>query len=109
MVVKSVAINAYQSAMDARRTSVDSKVTQSLKKAPTPVKDFSDTLSESIKGVNDLQTEKKQMIQEFDSGKTQNVHELMISLQKASLTMQMTGAVRSKLMSSYQEIMRMTF
>lgn len=109
MVVKSVAINAYQSAMGVRGKSVEEKVAQSLAKAPKPAKGFSDTLTDSIKGVNDMQSEKKMMIEEFASGKSQNVHELMITMQKAGLAMQMTGAVRGKIMQSYQEIMKMPF
>jgi len=109
MVVKSVAINAYQNAMGMRAKSVEDKVAKSLSKAPAPVKGFSDTLTESLKGVNQLETEKKKMIEEFASGKAQNVHELMITMQKAGLAMQMTGAVRGKIMQSYQELMRMPF
>ena len=45
----------------------------------------------------------------FASGKTQNVHELMISLQKAGLAMDMTSAVRNKVMNAYQELMRIQF
>ena len=109
MIVKSVAINAYQNAMDVRRRSVDNTVSKALKKPQAPAQDFKDTLTDSLKTVNDMQSEKKMMIEEFASGKKQNVHELMISMQKAGLAMQMTGAVRSKLMQSYQEIMRMPF
>lgn len=109
MVVKSVAINAYQNAMDLRRRSVESRVTDSLRKAPEPVKGFNETLKESLKSVNDLQTEKSAMIDEFASGKSQNVHELMISMQKAGMAMQLTGAVRSKIMASYKELMTMPF
>ena len=109
MVVKSVAINAYQNAMDIRRRTVDNTVGKSLKKPQEPVQGFGDTLKDSLKTVNDMQSEKKQMIEEFASGKNQNVHELMISLQKAGLALSMTSAVRSKIMSSYQELMRMQF
>ncbi|WP_319468483.1 flagellar hook-basal body complex protein FliE [uncultured Pseudodesulfovibrio sp.] len=109
MVVKSVAINAYQNAMDVRRKSVNNTVTKSLAKPQEPVQDFSETLKESVHKVNDMQAEKKMMIEEFASGKKQNVHELMITMQKAGLAMSMTSAVRNKLMSSYQEIMRMPF
>jgi flagellar hook-basal body complex protein FliE len=49
------------------------------------------------------------MIDEFASGKSQNVHELMISMQKAGMAMQLTGAVRSKVMASYKELMQMPF
>ncbi|WP_272700395.1 flagellar hook-basal body complex protein FliE [Desulfovibrio sp. Fe33] len=109
MVVKSVAINAYQSAMDLRRRTVDSTVSESLKKPQEPVRSFNDTLKSSLVKVNDLQSEKKVMIEEFASGKSQNVHELMIAMQKAGMAMQMTGAVRSKVMSAYKEIMQMPF
>jgi len=109
MAITSVAINAYQNAMDVRRKSVDSSVANALKKPQAPVQDFKDTLTDSLKTVNEMQSEKTTMIEEFASGKKQNVHELMITMQKAGLAMQMTGAVRSKLMQSYQEIMRMPF
>ena len=109
MVVKSVAINAYQNAMDVRRKSLNSTVAKTLTKPQAPATDFKDTLKDSLKTVNDMQAEKKVMIEEFASGKKQNVHELMITMQKAGLAVQMTGAVRSKLMQSYQEIMRMPF
>jgi flagellar hook-basal body complex protein FliE len=109
MVVKSVAFNAYQNAMDIRRRTVDTKVAQSLTKPQEPVTSFQDTLKTSLVKVNDLQETKMDMIEEFASGKTQNVHELMISMQKAGMAMQMTGAVRSKIMTAYKEIMQMPF
>jgi flagellar hook-basal body complex protein FliE len=109
MVVKSVAINAYQNAMDIRRRSVDNTVAKRLKKPQEPVEGFGDTLKKSLDSVNEMQSEKKTMIEEFASGKNQNVHELMITLQKAGLAVSMTSAVRSKLMSAYQEISRMQF
>lgn len=109
MVIKSVAINAYQNAMDVRRRSVDNTVANRLQKPQTPAQGFNDTLKDSLSKVNNMEAEKRTMIEEFASGKTQNVHELMITVQKAGLAMQMTGAVRSKIMSSYKEIMAMPF
>jgi flagellar hook-basal body complex protein FliE len=109
MVVKSVAFNAYQNAMDIRRRTVDSTVAESLKKPQAPTTSFQDTLKSSLVKVNDLQETKETMIEEFASGKTQNVHELMISMQKAGMAMQMTGAVRAKIMTAYKEVMQMPF
>ncbi|MGL1864070.1 MAG: flagellar hook-basal body complex protein FliE [Pseudodesulfovibrio sp.] len=109
MVVTSVAINAYQNAMAVRRKAVDNTVSNALQKPQAPVQEFKDTLKESLQNVNEMQAEKKMMIEEFATGKKQNVHELMITMQKAGLAMQMTGAVRSKLMSTYQEMMKMQF
>ncbi len=36
-----------------------------------------------------------------------DVHDAMIALQRADLTLQLTVQVRNKLVSAYQEIMRM--
>ena len=62
---------------------------------------------DSLAQVNDMQLEKKAMIESFAAGETQNVHELMIHIQKAGVAMSMTSAVRSKVMQAYQEVMRM--
>lgn len=72
-------------------------------------KPLSATVTDSLKKVNDLQAEKNMMIEEFASGRTQNVHELMISLQKAGLAMRMTSAVRNKVMQAYRELAQMQF
>ncbi|GAB1410720.1 hypothetical protein MASR1M90_18740 [Desulfovibrionales bacterium] len=70
---------------------------------------FSETIGESLGKVNEMQAERNRMIEEFASGKSENVHELMISLQKAGLAMDMTSAVRNKIMNAYQELMRIQF
>ena len=38
---------------------------------------------------------------------TGDVHDAMIAMQRADLTLQLTVAIRNKLVSAYQEIMRM--
>lgn len=72
-------------------------------------KSFAQTIEESLAQVNEMQIEKGKMIEDFASGKSQNVHELMITLQKAGLAMDMTSAVRNKVMQAYQELMRIQF
>jgi len=56
-----------------------------------------------------MQGEKSKMITSFASGETQNVHELMITLQKAGLAVSMTSAVRNKVMEAYRELSRIQF
>ncbi|MDD4731895.1 MAG: flagellar hook-basal body complex protein FliE [Desulfovibrio sp.] len=106
-MIKNVAMQAYRNAMqDAQELSRQVRSTTEKKE---PVEGFGETLSQSLGKVNQMQGEKSLMIEEFASGKTQNVHELMITMQKASVAMQMTSAVRGKIISAYQEIMRMPF
>ncbi len=71
--------------------------------------DFTETLKKSLTRVNSMQTEKNQMITAFAAGENQNVHELMIAMQKAGIAMQLTTAVRGKVMEAYKELMHMPF
>ncbi len=107
MAVSPLAIKAYSAASELLNNSksLDAK-NKSTKEA---TQSFASTIEESLAKVNEMQTEKSLMIQDFATGKNQNVHELMISLQKAGLAMDMTSAVRNKVMQAYQEIMRIQF
>ena len=46
---------------------------------------------------------------DFASGRNQNVHELMITMQKSSLAMKLTTAVRGKVLEAYKELSKMQF
>lgn len=108
MAIRNVAMQAYTNAIQNQQK-FDKKFDKTMDLNKAEPNSFSNTLTDSIKSVNELQGQKKAMIEEFASGKTQNVHELMISLQKASVAMTMTSTVRSKVMSAYQEVMKMPF
>lgn len=73
------------------------------------VRSFSDTMKESLSTVNTLRKQSVSMVEDFATGKNQNVHELMIAMQKASLATSMTSAVRSKLLEAYKEVIKMPF
>lgn len=70
---------------------------------------FTDTLKNSLHQVNELDKAKAEAIEDFASGRNQNVHDLMITMQKSSMAMKMTSAVRGKLLEAYKEIARMQF
>ena len=75
----------------------------------TPSNSFGDTIKGSLNKVNALQSAKAQAIDDFASGRSQNVHELMITMQKSSLAMKLTSAVRGKVLEAYKEISKMQF
>jgi len=108
MAIQNIAFKAYQNAVQTGKISGATKI-QGPSKTKDQVSPFTDTLKDSLKKVNDLQREKHSMIEEFASGEKQNVHELMISLQKAGLAMRMTSTVRNKVMEAYKELSRMSF
>jgi len=75
--------------------------------APETRPGFKEALTESIKKVNELQLEADRSMEELATGKTSNIHETMIAIQKAGLSFKMLMQVRNKIMTAYQEIMRM--
>lgn len=70
---------------------------------------FAQTLADSLVRVNDLQQAKADAVDDFASGRNQNVHELMITMQKSSLAMKLTTAVRGKVLEAYKELAKMQF
>lgn len=107
MAVSPMAIKAYSAASDLLNNS--KKLDAGKRTTAEATRSFAETIEDSLAQVNEMQSEKSRMIQDFASGKSQNVHELMISLQKAGLAMDMTSAVRNKVMQAYQELMRLQF
>lgn len=77
--------------------------------AVTPDNSFTNTVKNSLNQVNELENAKAQAITDFASGRSQNVHELMITMQKSSMAMKLTSAVRGKILEAYKEIARMQF
>lgn len=74
-----------------------------------PDNSFTNTIKGSLNRVNELEQAKAQAIDEFASGRNQNVHELMITMQKSSMAMKLTSAVRGKILEAYKEIAKMQF
>lgn len=68
---------------------------------------FGKMLMDVIKEVNAAQTEAGNMKDSFMSGQQVELHELMISMERAGTAMELTLQVRNKLLEAYQEISRM--
>ena len=69
---------------------------------------FADLLKSSIDAVNEAQTSASDMAAALERGeKSVTLPEVMIALQKASLSFQAMTEVRNRLVSAYQEIMNM--
>ncbi|MBP3952041.1 flagellar hook-basal body complex protein FliE [Bacillus suaedae] len=68
---------------------------------------FKTALSQAIKDVNQMQQQSGQKTELLAKGEIDNLHDVMITGQKASITLQATVEVRNKVIEAYQEIMRM--
>jgi len=70
--------------------------------------DFAQVLQSSINKVNQSQQQADQMAEKLVAGDTsQNLHEVMIALQTASISFQEMVQVRNKLVTAYQDVMNM--
>ena len=70
--------------------------------------EFSDVLANSINSVNETMKASKKMAAAFEKGDSNiSMAELMITMEKSSVSMQAMTQVRNKLLSAYKEIMNM--
>ncbi|RMF96461.1 MAG: flagellar hook-basal body complex protein FliE [Candidatus Schekmanbacteria bacterium] len=68
---------------------------------------FSDTIKNMINEVEKYQKEADISVQKFALGENRNIHETMIALQKADVSFKLMMQIRNKVLSAYQEIMKM--
>jgi flagellar hook-basal body complex protein FliE len=65
---------------------------------------FKDVLMGNLKEVNQLQQEADQKLEDFVTGKTSNMGEVISASQKASMAFSMLTQIRNKLQDSYDEL-----
>jgi|SRR4051794_21770322 flagellar hook-basal body complex protein FliE len=77
---------------------------------PTPFEaqqSFGSFLKDAIENVNTKQYESDVMTQKLVMGENVELHDVMITAQKASIALNATMEVRNKVVEAYQEIIRM--
>jgi len=71
-------------------------------------KSFATFLKDSLNEVNKAQNESDNLTTKLAKGENVDLSQVMITSQKASITMQATIEIRNKAVEAYQEMMRMT-
>ncbi|MDR0576599.1 MAG: flagellar hook-basal body complex protein FliE [Candidatus Accumulibacter sp.] len=95
------------SVLRATAAQAGNRTGEAAKSAPGGV-DFAQVLKNTIEQVNQTQQRAEDMAARFAAGDGDaNLHEVMISLQKASLSFQEMVQVRNRLVSAYNEVMNM--
>ncbi|MCO4792450.1 MAG: flagellar hook-basal body complex protein FliE [Bacteriovoracaceae bacterium] len=74
---------------------------------PSNTKSFSELLASSITEVNGMQQDADKAIQNLVTGKTKNLHETMLAVEKAEIAFKTMNQIRSKVIDAYKEVMRM--
>ncbi|ADW18364.1 flagellar hook-basal body complex subunit FliE [Desulfobulbus propionicus DSM 2032] len=68
---------------------------------------FGDMLKTMVAQTNEQQQNADQALQQVHAGGEKNLHEAMIALEKADVSLRYMVQVRNKAISAYQEIMQM--
>ncbi|AIF52130.1 flagellar hook-basal body complex protein FliE [Pelosinus sp. UFO1] len=84
----------------------------SIGQAVSPVegstKNFGEFLTEALGEVNSLQQNAAAASYNLAAGKLQDISQVTIAAEKATIAMQLTMQVRNKVVDAYQEVMRMS-
>jgi flagellar hook-basal body complex protein FliE len=72
-----------------------------------PAQGFADTLKNALDGVNAVQAKSENMTEAYQRGEVTDVAKVMLARQEAGVAFEATLQVRNKLLSAYQDIMRM--
>lgn len=92
----------------------EAKVLQEMAKeglSPTPESSsstgFGKMLSESIEKVNQYQADSDRAVKELVAGRNKNIHETMLTMERADTSLKLMMQVRNKVLEAYREIMKM--
>ena len=70
-------------------------------------KSFSEIIKSSIANVDKLQKDSDNAVRNLATGEENDIHKTMIMMEKAGISFQLMMAVRNKIITAYETIMRM--
>jgi flagellar hook-basal body complex protein FliE len=68
---------------------------------------FSDHLANFVSGIDQMQKGAKVQSEEFAVGRTNDIHNTMIDVEQADISLRMLANVRNRVVDLYREVMRM--
>ncbi len=69
--------------------------------------DFAQGLNRAIDSLNRAQNEADDMVARMVTGQVDDIHQVVLAVEKANLSLQLAVQVRNKVVEAYQEIMHM--
>lgn len=73
----------------------------------TAKSNFGEMLTNTIKEVNQSQIDGDKAIEKLQTGEAKNLHEVMIAVEQADISLRMLVQMRNKAQQAYEEIMRL--
>lgn len=83
------------------------RLVQGLGEAREPAKPFGQFLADALRDVNALQKQGEKLNADMAAGKVNDLSEVVVAGEKASIAIQLTTQMRNRMVEAYQEIMRM--
>ncbi len=68
---------------------------------------FADMLVDAVSQTNKAQLDADKAAVALQTGKAENLHEVMLSMEEADISMRLLVQMRNKALDAYQEVMRM--
>ena len=68
---------------------------------------FSQILDQTVGRVNQMQLEADKAINDLTTGKSSDLHQTMITVEKTSIAFELVMTIRNKILDAYNTIMRM--
>lgn len=75
--------------------------------APKASESFGELLAKGLEQVHSLQADADAAILQLALGETDNLHQVMTAVERASIALELTIAIRNRLVDAYHELMRM--
>lgn len=75
--------------------------------AETPAGNFTDALKSALESVNQTQIKADKLTDGYEKGEVTDIAKVMLARQESGVAFEATLQVRNKLLSAYQDIMRM--
>lgn len=88
-------------------TAADTLAAAATTRSSVPQGSFGQWLAGQIKNVNSEVIQADQSVRELALGETENLHQVMVKLEKAKLSFELMLQVRNKVLEAYQDVIRM--
>ena len=85
----------------------DASPTGAAAPAGTPAGNFTDALKSALDSVNQTQVKAETLSEGYEKGEVTDIAKVMLARQESGVAFEATLQVRNKLLSAYQDIMRM--
>jgi flagellar hook-basal body complex protein FliE len=108
-------MNSISNSLPAFYTPSAANQSATVPTSPTPTGEnaeatsFGAALKNAVGGVEQLHTNAQEQVTQLAQGDRQDIHSVMIAVEKADVAFQLMMQVRNKIVNAYQEVSKMQF